>query len=339
MAERSSQLPQSEAALLEVRDLRVEFRTGSKRVHAVNGVSFEVHSGETLAILGESGSGKSVTFDAVLGILESPPGFVAGGEALYRGDDLFRLPMKRRRALCGRRLGMIFQDPLSALNPVFTIGWQIGEMFRVHQGLSRSAAEERTLALLRRVGIPAAAERMQDYPHQFSGGMRQRVVIAMALAVDPELVIADEPTTALDVTVEAQILKLLKSLQTDEGIGLVLITHSMGVVAEIADRVTVMYAGKVMESGSVRDIFSEPAHPYTRGLLNSTPRKGSGNTRLAPIPGQPPDLARIPGGCPYHPRCSFAQERCSAEMPPLHPFADGRRASACHYYKEVLQSR
>jgi oligopeptide/dipeptide ABC transporter ATP-binding protein len=330
MAER----PAEDAPLLDVRDLRVEFRTGQKRVNAVNGVSFHVRSGETLAILGESGSGKSVTFEAILGILESPPGFVTGGVAAYRGEDLLTLPMAKRRALCGRRLGMIFQDPLSALNPPFTIGWQIGEMFRVHQGLSRGEAEERTIALLERVGIPGARERVHDYPHQFSGGMRQRVVIAMALAVDPDLVIADEPTTALDVTVEAQILKLLRTLQQDRGIGLILITHSMGVVAEVADRVVVMYAGKVMETGTVRDIFREPAHPYTRGLLDSIPRRGA--QRLVPIRGQPPDPASIPPGCAFHPRCRLARERCRTEVPTLHAFADGRRASACHFFEEVM---
>jgi len=323
----------TDAPLLDVHDLRVEFRTGQRRVKAVNGVSFQVRAGETLAILGESGSGKSVTFDAILGILESPPGFVTGGAAAYRGQDLLTLPMTKRRALCGRRLGMIFQDPLSALNPPFTIGWQLGEMFRVHQGLSRGEAEQRSVALLERVGIPDARKRVNDYPHQFSGGMRQRVVIAMALAVDPDLVIADEPTTALDVTVEAQILKLLRSLQQDRGIGLILITHSMGVVAEAADRVVVMYAGKVMESGTVRDIFHRPAHPYTRGLLDSIPRPGG--QRLLPIPGQPPDLANIPGGCAFHPRCTLARERCRTEVPPLHAFADGR-ASACHFFEELL---
>lgn len=328
-----------DAPLLDVRDLHVEFRTGRRRVKAVNGVSFRVRPGETLAILGESGSGKSVTFEALLGILDSPPGFVPAGSAYFRGEDLLTLPMTRRRALCGRRLGMIFQDPLSSLNPVFTVGWQIGEMFRVHQGLSRREAQARAVALLQRVGIPGARERVHDYPHQFSGGMRQRVVIAMALAVDPDLVIADEPTTALDVTVEAQILKLLKTLQTDRGIGLILITHSMGVVAEVADRVTVMYAGRVMESGSVRDIFHEPAHPYTRGLLESIPRRGGRATRLVPIRGQPPDLAHIPSGCPYHPRCTFARDRCRTESPPLHIFADGRRASACHFYEDVMGSR
>ena len=328
--------PQATAGhLLEVRDLVVAFRTAARTVRAVNGVSFHVDRGETLAILGESGSGKSVTFEAILGILESPPGFVTGGSAWYRGRDLLALPAPERRALCGRRLGMIFQDPLSALNPVFTVGWQLGEMFRVHQGLSRRAARERTVALLERVGIPGARERVDDYPHQFSGGMRQRVVIAMALAVDPDLVIADEPTTALDVTVEAQILKLLRDLQESQGIGLILITHSMGVVAEVADRVVVMYAGRVVERGSVRDIFREPAHPYTRGLLASIPRTGA--RRLVPIGGQPPDLARIPSGCAFHPRCAIARERCRVEAPPLQSFADGRRASACHYFEEVLR--
>jgi len=326
----------SDAPLLEVRDLRVEFRTGQRRVQAVNGVSFKIAAGETLAILGESGSGKSVSFEAILGILDSPPGFVTGGAALFRGRDLFSLPAAERRAMCGRDLGMIFQDPLSALNPVYTVGWQISEMYRVHRGLSRTDAEQRSISLLEAVGIPGARARVNDYPHQFSGGMRQRVVIAMALAADPALVIADEPTTALDVTVEAQILKLLKILQEEKGIGLVLITHSMGVVAEVADRVTVMYAGYVMESGTVRDIFRNPAHPYTRGLLDSIPH-ARGGSRLIPIPGQPPDLARIPPGCPFHPRCGFARDICRVETPPLHEF-DAGRTSACHFFDEVLQA-
>jgi oligopeptide transport system ATP-binding protein len=319
--------------LFELQGLGVEFRTAARRVRAVSGASFFVDAGETLAILGESGSGKSVTFEAILGILDSPPGFVTGGSAWYEGKDLLRLPAPQRRALCGRRLGMIFQDPLSALNPVFTVGWQLGEMFRVHQGLSRGEARAHTVALLQRVGIPGARERVDDYPHQFSGGMRQRVVIAMALAVDPDLVIADEPTTALDVTVEAQILKLLRTLQEDRGIGLILITHSMGVVAEVADRVAVMYAGKVVETGTVRDIFRRPAHPYTRGLLDSIPRPGA--QRLVPIRGQPPDLASIPQGCAFHPRCELARERCRTETPALQDFAAGR-ASACHFFEEAM---
>ena len=323
-----------EETLLEVRDLQVEFRTGKRVVRAVNGVDFRIGSGETLAVLGESGSGKTVSFEAALGILESPPGFLTGGSVTFRGRDLLSLPPRARRALCGRHVGMIFQDPLSALNPVFTVGWQLSEMYRVHNGVARREAGERAIALLDRVGIPSARERIHDYPHQFSGGMRQRLVIAMALAAGPELVVADEPTTALDVTVEAQILELLKSLQRDEGIGLVLITHSMGVVAEVADRVAVMYAGKVVETARVEDIFESPAHPYTHGLLDSIPRTTEEIERLAPIRGQPPDLAHIPRGCAFHPRCPYAREICAAEVPALREFGEGR-ASACHLHDEV----
>jgi oligopeptide/dipeptide ABC transporter ATP-binding protein len=236
--------------------------------------------------------------------------------------------------MCGRRIGMIFQDPLSALNPVYSVGWQLSEMFRVHQHLSRKAARDKAIGLLKRVGIPGAHQRIDDYPHQFSGGMRQRLVIAIALSVDPDLVIADEPTTALDVTVEAQILALLKTLQHEQGIGLILITHSMGVVAEVADRVVVMYAGKVVETGPVHDLFERPAHPYTVGLLNSIPRAES-SERLVPIPGQPPDLARIPKGCAFHPRCPLAQEVCRTKTPALRGFAAGR-TSACHFHETLM---
>ena len=324
--------------LLEVHDLHVEFRVSKRVVQAVNGVNFRVSKGETLAILGESGSGKSVTFETVLGILESPPGFITGGSIRFRGQDLFALPERERRALCGRHIGMIFQDPLSALNPVFTVGQQLSEMFRVHLGLGRQEAEKRAIAMLDRVGIPGAQEHINDYPHQFSGGMRQRLVIAMALAAGPELVVADEPTTALDVTVEAQILKLLKDLQRDEGIGLVLITHSMGVVAETADRVAVMYGGKVVETAEVNAIFESPAHPYTRGLLASIPNAEETTDRLVPIPGQPPDLAHIPSGCAFHPRCPFAQDICTHEIPKLQWFDDGKRGSACHFYETLMES-
>ncbi len=319
--------------LLRVDNLAVEFRGARRTVNAVNDISFEVNSGETVAILGESGSGKSVTFEAILGILESPPGYVTGGRVRFRGDDMLTLPMRARRALCGRHLGMIFQDPLSSLNPVYSVGWQIGEMFRVHQGKSKPEAHASAIKLLERVGIPDAVNRVDDYPHQFSGGMRQRVVIAMALAVDPDLVIADEPTTALDVTVEAQILKLLRSIQQERGIGLILITHSMGVVAEIADRVIVMYGGKIVESGTVRDIFHRPSHPYTRGLLTSIPKPRAG--RLVPIRGQPPDLAHIPRGCAFHPRCDMVQERCRNEQPALREVGQGRR-SACHFAEQAM---
>lgn len=321
--------------LLEVRDLSVEFRTGGRVVNAVNGVSLEVKSGKTLAILGESGSGKSITFEAVLGILDSPPGIVTSGEAIFEGQDLFKLSPRKRRAISGSKIGMIFQDPLSALNPVYTVGWQIAEMFQVHRGMSRSESNKRAIALLDLVGIPDAAKRSKNYPHEFSGGMRQRLVIAMALAVDPVLVVADEPTTALDVTVEAQILSLLKSLQHDNGVGLVIITHSMGVVAEIADHVCVMYAGRVVESGDVESIFAHPSHPYTIGLQNSNPYEMAGQ-RLTPITGQPPDLANIPSGCPFHPRCDFAQDICRTQEPFLSAGPSETHTVACHFSQDVL---
>jgi oligopeptide/dipeptide ABC transporter ATP-binding protein len=328
----------SAETLLSVSDLSVEFRTGNRVVHAVNGVSLDVKSGETLAILGESGSGKSITFEAVLGILDSPPGMVTGGQAIFEGSNLFDLGPAKRRAICGSRIGMIFQDPLSALNPVYPAGWQIAEMFRVHRGLSRAEADRRAVDLLKLVGMPDAEKRAQNYPHEFSGGMRQRLVIAMALAVDPVLVVADEPTTALDVTVEAQILSLLKSLQREKGVGLVIITHSMGVVAEIADRVNVMYAGRIVESGDVGRIFETPAHAYTVGLLDSNPHSMSGR-RLTPITGQPPDLADIPGGCPFHPRCAFATDRCRVEEPRLAQGVTEGHSVACHHTDAVTAGR
>lgn len=321
--------------LLSVRDLKVEFRTGGRVVKAVNGVSFDVKSGKTLAILGESGSGKSITFEAVLGILDAPPGVVTAGTASFEGDDLFQLRPSVRRSISGSKIGMIFQDPLSALNPVYTVGWQIAEMYRVHRGLSVAEANRRAVELLELVGIPDAKRRADSYPHEFSGGMRQRLVIAMALAVDPVLVVADEPTTALDVTVEAQILALLKSLQRDKGVGLVIITHSMGVAAEIADRVAVMYAGRIVETADVDAIFENTSHPYTLGLLNSNPHHMMGK-RLTPIPGQPPDLADIPPGCPFHPRCSFARDICSRDEPELRSQALAGHTVACHFADEVL---
>lgn len=322
--------------LLEVTDLNVEFRTSGRVVNAVNGVSFEVRNGETLAILGESGSGKSITFEAVLGILDSPPGHVTAGEANFRGANLFGLPPRKRRAICGRDIGMIFQDPLSALNPVYTVGWQMSEMLTVHRGVSKAEARAKALELLKLVGIPDAENRIDNYPHEFSGGMRQRLVIAMALAADPELVIADEPTTALDVTVEAQILALLKTLQRERGIGLVIITHSMGVAAEIADRVCVMYAGRIVETADIRALFKDTAHPYTLGLLKSIPYKMAGK-RLVPIGGQPPDLAAIPSGCPFHPRCPMAQDRCREERPELRQIVEAGHRVACHFAEELIE--
>ena len=276
--------------VLEVEDLSVEFRTPKGVVRAVNGISYEVEPGETVAILGESGSGKSVSVQAVMGILDSPPGFVTGGRVLFEGRDLLTASAEEQRAVRGPGISMIFQDALSSLNPVFTVGYQIGEMFRAHRGASRKEAKEAAIELLDRVRIPAARERVNAYPHQFSGGMRQRVMIAMALALDPKLLIADEPTTALDVTVQAQIMELLKDLQRDTGMGLLLITHDLGVVNEVADRVLVMYAGNVVETGTVDEVFTDPSHPYTEGLMNSVPQVEAKGGRLQPIVGQPPNL-------------------------------------------------
>ncbi|MSU91113.1 ATP-binding cassette domain-containing protein [Rhodobacteraceae bacterium 2CG4] len=327
----------SSGPLLQVQGLEVEFRTGGRVVHAVNGIDIDVRRGETVAVLGESGSGKSITFEAILGTLDSPPGHVTGGRAEFEGQNLFDLSPRRRRAICGDRIGMIFQDPLSALNPVYTVGWQMAEMYRVHRHLGRAEARRQSMDMLARVGIPDVQRRIDNYPHEFSGGMRQRLVIAMALAVDPALVIADEPTTALDVTVEAQILALLRDLQRERGMGLILITHSMAVAAEIADRICVMYAGQVVERGDVRTLFGSPAHPYTAGLLHSLPGVAAArHRRLTPIPGQPPDLAHIPPGCPFHPRCPRAEARCRAEPPALRPVGDGQREAACHFAEELL---
>lgn len=327
------------APLLSVQDLRVEFRTGQRVVNAVNGVSLDVMPGETLAVLGESGSGKSITFEAVLGTLDSPPGQVTGGRAIFGGRNLFDLPKRQRRAICGNRIGMVFQDPLSALNPVYTVGWQMSEMYRVHRGLNRAEALKRSKEMLVRVGIPDVERRIDNYPHEFSGGMRQRLVIGMALAVDPELVIADEPTTALDVTVEAQILSLLRDLQKERGMGLIIITHSMAVAAEIADRVCIMYAGRVVEQAEVHTLFDQPAHPYTSGLLHSLPGLAAArHQKLTPISGQPPDLARIPPGCPFHPRCPRAKDICRTERPPLRALDGTARKVACHFAEEQLHA-
>jgi len=321
--------------LLEVDNLQVEFRTRDGVAKAVNGVSFSVDEGETLAVLGESGSGKSVTALAIMGILDSPPGFVAGGVVRFRGEDLLALPEEERRAYRGRSISMIFQDALSALNPVFPVGWQIAEMFRVHEGMPKSEARKRAVELMERVRIPAARERAGDYPHQFSGGMRQRIMIAMAIALDPDVLIADEPTTALDVTVQAQIMNLLGDLQHERKMGLILITHDLGVVADVADKISVMYAGRIMEQAPVSDIYARPAHPYTKGLLESIPRVDLKGRDLSAIKGLPPNLMRIPAGCEFDPRCPYAQAVCLDQRPPLLEVVSGR-SSACHFAREVL---
>ncbi|MEU9300538.1 ABC transporter ATP-binding protein [Streptomyces sp. NPDC048269] len=332
----------AEAPVLEVRDLHVEFATREGVVKAVNGVNYSVASGETLAVLGESGSGKSVTAQAIMGILDSPPGRVAKGEILFRGQDILKLPESERRKLRGPKMAMIFQDALSALNPVFSVGNQLSEMFRVHQGMSRKDAKAKAIELMDRVKIPAARSRVNDYPHQFSGGMRQRIMIAMALALEPDLIIADEPTTALDVTVQAQVMDLLADLQREYNMGLILITHDLGVVADVADKIAVMYAGRIVEQAPVHELYKRPAHPYTRGLLDSIPRLDQKGQELYAIKGLPPNLLKTPSGCAFNPRCPKAQDICRTEVPALLPVTeqDGTelvgRGSACHFREEQL---
>ena len=326
------------ALLLEVENLHVEFRMDVGTVNAVNGLSYKLSQGETLAILGESGSGKSVSAQAVMGILDTPPGFVTDGSVKFRGVELLDLTDKQLRTVRGDRIAMVFQDALSALNPVFTVGWQIGEMFRKHRGLSKKEAKERAIELMELVKIPSARDRVDSYPHEFSGGMRQRVMIAMSLALDPDVLIADEPTTALDVTIQAQIMELLAELQRELGMGLVLITHDLGVVAQVADRVVVMYAGRAVERGEINDVYHHPAHPYTIGLMNSIPRPDLHNKRLQPISGSPPDLLAIPSGCAFHPRCPYARQQCREETPPLYDLG-AERGSACFFWEEVQDER
>ena len=321
--------------LLEVDHLSVEFRTDAGTVRAVRDVSWHLDRGETLAILGESGSGKSVSAQAVMGILERPPARITSGSIRFDGTDLLTLSRDELRAVRGAEIAMVFQDALSALNPVFTVGSQIAEMYRVHRGSSRKEAMAAAADLMERVRIPSARDRLNDYPHHFSGGMRQRVMIAMALALDPAVIIADEPTTALDVTVQAQIMDLLLDLQRENDMGIVLITHDLGVVAETADRVAVMYAGSIVETGTTGTVFNWPAHPYTVGLMRSVPRVDSVGERLEPIVGSPPSLARIPPGCSFHPRCPRAEGVCSVESPALREVAGGRR-SACHFAEDVF---
>jgi len=323
------------APLLQVSDLHVEFRTRDGVARAVNGANFFLRPGETLAILGESGCGKSVTAQAIMGILDSPPGYITRGEVRYRGVDLLRLSEEARRKVRANRIAMIFQDALSALNPVYSVGFQLGELFRVHRGMSRSDAKMRSIELLDQVRIPAARQRIGDYPHEFSGGMRQRVMIAMALALDPEVLIADEPTTALDVTVQAQIMSLLAELQRQRNMGLILITHDMGVVADVADRISVMYAGKVVEEAPVYDIYACPAHPYTKALLDSIPRLDMKGRQLSVIRGLPPALTDLPKGCAFQPRCDYARDVCRRDPEPPSYHIAPARTSRCHFWNEV----
>ena len=322
--------------LLAVRDLRVEFRTAVGLTRAVNGVDFTLKRGETLAILGESGSGKSVSAQAIMGIVDSPPGRIAGGSVRLQGEELLQLDAEAMRQVRGHRIAMIFQDAQAALDPAFSVGQQISETLRSGRGMTAQEADARVLDLLERVQIPDARKRVHDYPHQFSGGMAQRVMIALALALEPEVLIADEPTTALDVTVQAQVMQLLAGLQAESGMGLILITHDLGVVAEVADRVAVMYAGVVVETGPINALYARPGHPYTVGLMDSMPRVDRHESRLLAISGSPPNLMRIPAGCAFHPRCALAQERCAQETPALLPLPDEPgRFSACHFVADI----
>jgi oligopeptide transport system ATP-binding protein len=324
------------APLLEVENLKVEFHTRYGVAQAVNGVSFILREGQTLGILGESGCGKSVTAQAIMGILDSPPARVVDGSIRFRGVDLLTLDERTRRHVRQNKIAIIFQDALSALNPVFTVGWQLGEVYRKHTAATRSQAKAKAVELLELVGIPGARQRVNAFPHQFSGGMRQRVMIAMALALEPDVIIADEPTTALDVTVQAQVMRLLADLQKSMRMGLILITHDMGVMADVADSLCVMYAGDAVEQASVYQLYEHPAHPYTKALLESIPRVDLKGQELRAIKGLPPALTHLPPGCSFQPRCRFARERCKSDEPPLYD-VPGDRTSACHYWEEVIE--
>ena len=314
--------------VLEVEDIRTRFHTRDGTVHAVNGISFDLLEGELLGVVGESGSGKSVTMMSLLKLLPMPPAEIASGRVRLDGEDLMALDPEDLRNVRGAGVGFVFQDPMTSLNPVLTVGYQLTEPLRVHLGMRRDAAQRRAVELLERVGIPAAASRLGDFPHQFSGGMRQRVMIAIALACNPKVLIADEPTTALDVTIQAQILDLVKRLRRESGMAIIWITHDLGVMAGLADRVMVMYGGLVVERASVAKLYKDPRHPYTRGLLGTLPRlDGTRAERLESIPGQPPNLDREPAACAFAPRCSHAFERCWRENPALGAVADGHEVA------------
>jgi len=321
--------PDAKETLLSVRDLSVDFLTEDGLIAAVDGVSFDLEAGEILAMVGESGCGKSATALALLRLIANPPGRIAGGTVSFRGRDLLTASEEELREVRGNRIAMIFQEPMTSLNPVLSIGRQLGEPLSVHRGLEGAPLLQQCVALLEQVSIPEPARRLADYPHRFSGGMRQRVMIAMGMSCRPDIIIADEPTTALDVTIQAQLLELLRRQVEQHGTALILITHNLGIVARYADRVNVMYAGRIVESADADQLYAEPRHPYTVGLLQSVPRLDQPETaRLRPIPGQPPDALNRPVGCAFHPRCPLATAQCRAEVPPLRPVAAGH-AAAC----------
>ena len=317
--------------LLEVADLKMHFHTRDGVVKAVDGVSYTLDRGETLGVVGESGSGKSVTALTLMGLIPMPPGRIEGGEALFKGRSLLTMKPEDLRAIRGNEISMIFQDPMTSLNPVYRIGRQIGEPVRIHKKATAAQARQRAVDLLKLVGIPHAEKRVDDYPHQFSGGMRQRAMIAMALACDPDILIADEPTTALDVTIQAQILELMQEVQQRTGAAIIMITHDLGVIADMADRVLVMYAGKPAEYGTLDEVFDDPLHPYTWGLMDSIPRAGmSEKSRLCPIDGQPPSLVDVPSGCTFHPRCPYCQPVCVTDVPAFRD-VKGTHGASCHF--------
>ncbi len=325
------------AALLEVKGLKTQFFTQDGVVHAVNGISYELNEGETIAIVGESGSGKSVGVMSLLRLIPQPPGKIVAGEVWFQGRDILQISDDEIRKIRGKHIAMIFQDPMTSLNPVLTIGQQLMEPLQLHLGMDKKQARERAIELLEMVGIPGAATRLDAYPHQFSGGMRQRVMIAMGLACNPQVLIADEPTTALDVTIQAQIVELVKSLKEQIGMAIIWITHDLGVVAGLAERVIVMYAGSIVEEAEVHELYSEPHHPYTIGLLRSVPRLDMGKSkRLIPIEGLPPDLIDLPKGCAFAPRCEYRTEQCLEERPPMTQISSTRRV-ACWNWEHVVE--
>jgi oligopeptide/dipeptide ABC transporter ATP-binding protein len=323
--------------LLSIEDLVVEFKTEDGIVHAVDGVSYELYPGEILGIVGESGSGKSVSTLALLGLIPMPPGRIVRGTAMFKGRDLLRLKKRELRRVRGNEVAMIFQDPMTSLNPVLTVGRQLGEAIKTHYPNEKDeAVKQKVIELLRIVGVPNPEARYSAYPHEFSGGMRQRAMIAMGISNSPSLLIADEPTTALDVTIQAQVLEVLKRVQQETDAATILITHDLGIVAEMCHRVLVMYAGHIVESGTVETIFRSPRHPYTIGLMNSLPKLTEDEEWLEPITGAPPSLIDLPPGCPFHPRCFLAREKCRQENPPLAPVEGSAHMSACHFSEELI---
>ncbi|HRU03872.1 MAG TPA: ABC transporter ATP-binding protein [Rectinema sp.] len=328
----------SDEVILQVKDLKTYFNVDEGVVKAVDGVSFELHRSETLGIVGESGSGKSVTNLSIINLIPTPPGKIVGGEVLFHGTDLLKLPPSEIRHIRGNKISMIFQDPMTSLNPFLRISTQMIETIQLHQGLDKKAAKEKAIEMLKFAGIPAPEKRIDQYPHQFSGGMRQRVMIAMALSCNPEILIADEPTSALDVTIQAQILELIKELTRKLGTAVILITHSLGVVAGMCDTICVMYAGRIVERGRTEDIFESPKHPYTMGLIRSVPRLDQETKmRLYSIPGQPPNVIDLPDCCPFYPRCEQAMDICREKYPSIVSF-ENNQSVACWLYNKEIQN-